>query len=277
MTNRISSLRTVRTFASRGTCSNTLLCVINRAFDHPQSDEERASDPLAGGIMQHGYQCGMVWGSVLAAGAEAHRRFGASPQVEAKTILAARRIVDSFGMQNRAVNCKDITGICVSTTPRQMMTYFFLKGGLIGCFRMAARYAPLAWQEINAAFAEGPGNALVGPVSCTAEVARRMGADDAHTMMASGLAGGIGLSGGSCGALGAAIWLAGLDTLRKGGKVEYQSPTARALIERFAQSTGGQFECTAIVGRKFDGTADHVSYLREGGCKKLIALLAEKG
>jgi len=25
--------------------------------------------PLAGGIMQHGYQCGMIWGATLGAGA----------------------------------------------------------------------------------------------------------------------------------------------------------------------------------------------------------------
>ena len=32
--------------------------------------------PLAGGFMGYGYQCGMLWGAVLAAGAQAYRIFG---------------------------------------------------------------------------------------------------------------------------------------------------------------------------------------------------------
>ena len=37
-----------------------------------------------------------------------------------------------------------------------------------------------------------------------------MGESDIHAVMASGLAGGIGLCGGACGALGAAIWILGM-------------------------------------------------------------------
>ena len=29
--------------------------------------------PLAGGFMGYGYQCGMLWGAALAAGAQAYR------------------------------------------------------------------------------------------------------------------------------------------------------------------------------------------------------------
>ena len=38
--------------------------------------EERAADPWAGGLMQ-GYQCGQLWDAALAAGAQAHRLWGA--------------------------------------------------------------------------------------------------------------------------------------------------------------------------------------------------------
>ena len=34
------------------------------------------------------------------------------------------------------------------------MIKFFIKGGTIGCFRMAARYAPVAFSEINTALSE---------------------------------------------------------------------------------------------------------------------------
>jgi hypothetical protein len=39
--------------------------------------------------MQHGYQCGMIWGATLAAGAQAYRLLGPGPQAETAAIIAA--------------------------------------------------------------------------------------------------------------------------------------------------------------------------------------------
>lgn len=61
-------------FIKQGTCSRTFFYILNREFGHPREAEERAIDPLAGGIMQNGYQCGQLWGAVMALGAEALRR-----------------------------------------------------------------------------------------------------------------------------------------------------------------------------------------------------------
>jgi len=274
---RISSMGTVGTFLTRGTCSQTLFCVLDRAFEHPLRAEERASDPLAGGIVQHGYQCGMIWGSTLAAGAEAHRRFGTGPQAEARAILAAQRIVESFRAQNDETNCLEITGIDESSSALQMTTHFLLKGGTIDCFRMAARYAPVAFREVNTALSEEPAEAPAAPVSCSAMLARRMGASDMHAVMAAGLAGGIGLSGGACGALGAAIWIAGMKALEEGRKVEFKSKSALDTIDRFVECTDYEFECSTIVGRKFESVADHARHLCQGGCSKIIDVLAATG
>ena len=102
-----------------------------------------------------------------------------------------------------------------------------------------------------------------------------MGASDLHTVMAAGLAGGIGLSGGACGALGAAIWLIEMNRVEEGtGKVEFNSPEATEAIDRFLQSSDGEFECVKIVGRKFESVNDHAAYLRAGGCARIIEALA---
>jgi len=56
-------------------------------------------------------------------------------------------------------------------------------------------------------------------------LAQKMGLSDMHTVMAAGLAGGIGLSGGACGALGAAIWIAGMNSLEEGAdKLDFKTP-----------------------------------------------------
>ena len=102
-----------------------------------------------------------------------------------------------------------------------------------------------------------------------------MGASDLHTVMAAGLAGGIGLSGGACGALGAAIWLIEMNRVKEGtGKVEFNSPEATEAIDRFLQSSDGEFECAKIAGRKFEGINDHAAYFRAGGCTRIIEALA---
>ena len=238
--------------------------------------EEHAAQPLAGGIVQHGYQCGMIWGSALAAGAEAYRRFGAGPEAEARAVVASRRLVDAFRAQNHHIDCFDITDIDNHSSALKMVAVFMIKGQTIGCFRMAARYAPVAFREIDAAMSEPTVDTPPAPASCAAMLARRMGASDQRAVMAAGLAGGIGLSGGGCGALGAAIWIDGMNTLEAGGKVPYRSPRALDAIDRFLKCTNYEFECTEIAGRKFESLGDHAGYLRDGGCAKVLDALAAR-
>ena len=273
----ISSIGTVRTFLKVGTCSEALCNVLNRAFDHSLKLEERASMPLAGGIMQHGYQCGIIWGATLAAGAQAYRLLGPGPQAETVAIIAAQRLVESFRARNNNINCLEITGIDKSSSTMQMIIYFLIKGGAIDCFRMAARYAPVAFSEINTALSEKHIEAPSPPVSCAAMLAQKMGVSDMHTVMAAGFAGGIGLSGGACGALGAAIWIIGMNSSKEGvRKIEFKSPRAIDAIDRFMKCTDFEFECSEIVGRRFENIDDHAGYLRDGGCSKIIEVLATK-
>ena len=231
--------------------------------------------PFAGGIMQHGYQCGMIWGATLAAGAQAYRLLGPGPQAETGAIIAAQRLVESFRALNNNINCLEITNIDKSSTTMQMIKYFIIKGGSIGCFRMAARYAPVAFNEINSALSEKHIDAPSPPVSCTAMLAQKMGVSDMHMVMAAGFAGGIGLSGGACGALGAAIWIIGMNSSKEGvGKIEFKSPRAIDAIDRFMKCTDFEFECSEIVGRRFENIGDHAGYLRDGGCSEIIEVLA---
>ncbi len=233
--------------------------------------------PLAGGIMQHGYQCGMLWGATLAAGAQSYRLFGPGPQAEAGAIRAAQKLVESFRTRNKHINCLEITEIDKSSSAMQMIMFFLLKGGTIGCFRMAAKYAKVAFSEINSALSEKHSEELSAPVSCAALLAHKMGVSEMHTVMAAGLAGGIGLCGGGCGALGAAIWIMGMNNSREhGDEIDFEDPRALALIDRFLICTDFKFQCSEIVGRKFENIDDHARYLSDGGCAKIIEVLAAK-
>jgi hypothetical protein len=236
--------------------------------------EEKATPPFAGGIMQHGYQCGMIWGATLAAGAEAYRRYGAGPEAEAMAIYAAQRVVESFRTRHDEINCLEITEIDKSSSTWEMINFFLIKGGTIGCFRMASWYAQLAYDEISSALSEEVTEAPSSPVSCTGILARRMGESDMHAVMASGLAGGIGLCGGACGALGAAIWIRGMQIGREEGKIGYKDPRTQEVVDRFMRHTDFKFECAEIVGRTFENVEDHAAFLHGGGCSELLEALA---
>lgn len=251
------------------------MSVVDGSFDHPLKPEEHAAAPLAGGIMQHGYQCGMIWGATLAAGAQAYRLLGPGPRAEAKAIIAAQRLVESFRAHNKHTNCLEITEIDKSSSTMQMITYFLIKGGTINCFRMAAKYAPAALSEIDSTLSDEDIEVPTPPVSCSALLARKMGVSDMHAVMAAGLAGGIGLSGGACGALGAAIWVTVMKSVEeRGAKVSFKNPEAAEVIDRFAKNADFEFECLKIVGRNFENIGDHSAYLHEGGCSELIEDLA---
>jgi hypothetical protein len=252
-----------------------LLRVLDHAFDNPLKPEERAALPFAGGILQHGYQCGMIWGATLAAGAQAYRLYGPGLQAETAAVNAAQKIVESFRRHNDHINCLEITEIDKSSSTMDMIIYFLIKGGTIGCFRRAAKYAPVAFNEINSALSEPHTEALTPPVSCAALLAQKMGVSDMHTVMAAGLAGGIGLCGGACGALGAAIWIFSLKSRKEGkGRIDFKDPKALEVIDKFLKCSDYKFECSEIVGRKFENIGDHAGYLSDGGCSEIIEVLA---
>jgi len=255
------------------------MSVVDGSFDQPLPLAEHATMPLAGGIEQMGYQCGMLWGAALAAGSRAHELLGPTPRAEAAAVSAAQRLVQTFQAQNKHINCSDITQIEWKSFSKRgairQVLKFFLKGGPILCFSMSANYARAAFDEIDSFDFEKQIEPTGAPVSCAAVLARRMGASHMHAVMAAGLAGGIGLSGGGCGALGAAIWIHTMGILKDGaGKIEFNSAQNAAVLERFLESTDYEFECAAITGRKFADVGEHAAYLREGGCAKVIEALA---
>lgn len=228
--------------------------------------------------MQHGYQCGMIWGAALAAGAESFKKYGSGSESETRAVKVSQKLVESFRAQNKHINCLEITDIDKTSSTLKMVTFFLLKGGTIGCFRMAAKFAPQAFREIEEALSKAVTEFPPQPVSCASLMAKKMGFSEEHQVMAAGLAGGIGLSGGACGALGAAIWLKGLQSnLESGQELDFNNPAALEAMEKFLEVSDYEFECSEIVGRIFENVEDHADYIACGGCSKILDHLALTG
>jgi hypothetical protein len=249
--------------------------VVDRSFDNPLKLEEHASMSLAGGVLGNGYQCGMLWGGALAAGAQAYRLYGAGAQAQAEAVFASQKIVESFHARAKDINCSEITELEWKKPSKGQVVKFIARGGPIGCFRLAGDYGQIAFDTINHTLGEKNVDAPTLPISCTAMLAQKMGVSEMHVVMAAGLAGGIGLSGSACGALGAAIWIIGMNSTQEEMGKFFENPRLLTVMDRYLQSADYEFECAKIVGKKFESVADHAEYLRGGGCAKIIDAMAE--
>ncbi|MCX6555611.1 MAG: C-GCAxxG-C-C family protein [Candidatus Aminicenantes bacterium] len=262
-----------RVFLKKGTCSQTLCFLLDREFGHLQANEERAADPLAGGLLQGGQQCGMLWGAALAAGAESFRRHADRDQAIAAAIIAAQHLVESFEKRAKSVNCRDITGCDFSS--KFGLAKALLLGRFVRCFKLAGRWAPEAIQSAKEGLSRQQTDSPPMPISCASEVAKKIGASDEEMAMVAGFAGGIGLSGNGCGALAAAIWMTTLELVRKKNwKYSLSDPLAGEIIKKFRAATGSEMECRKITGKRFKTLNEHAEFLKNGGCDKLIDLLA---
>ncbi|MCK5774322.1 MAG: C_GCAxxG_C_C family protein [Thermoplasmata archaeon] len=263
---------TKKLFWKKGTCSQTFFFILNREFDNNGELQERASDPLVGGILQFGYQCGLLIGSTLAVGKESYRRFEDQGQATAMAILASQRVIDAFRENAGSPNCRDITDTDFHNK-LQFAKYMVFKAR--SCYKLADNWTQDAIGSAKEGLSIDPAGLPGNTMSCASEVAKRMGATEEEAIAVAGFAGGLGLSGEACGALIAAIWLRSLEWCRENpGKSAFSNKYASNMLFTFDDATGSEFLCRNICGRKFNSMEEHTEYVRNGGCAKLIDTLA---
>ena len=264
---------TKRTFLKKGTCSQTFFHILNKEFGSQHPEEEQAADPLAGGIFQQGYQCGMLWGSALAVGTESYRRFNDLGKAIGVSVATTKHIMDSFTERTRTIECEEITKTDWSS--KFSIAKYLITGRAFSCFNLASRWAPEAIQAAMEGLSDDQADQPVHPVSCASEVARKMGASEAEMAMVAGFAGGLGLSGNGCGALAAAMWYQTLGRVRNRiYKYNMSDPELEKLVNTFFEATDYEMECCKITGKKFTSIKEHTEFVTNGGCSKLIEVLA---
>jgi len=268
-----------KVFWKCGACSHAMFHLLNHEFDNVKPLEEKASDMLAGGIAQKGHQCGMLWGGALAIGTEAFRMYDDKDMAIAAAINASKLLVNSFQKRTHSANCRDIAK--VDWENKFDFTINMLKIIAQGfvfshCFNLIVKWTPEAVQAANKGLTESI-NYNHPCFSCSTEVVKKMGATDEDSIMVAGFAGGIGLSGHACGALGAAIWYKMLDLDKKSpGKSQsfLNNPDAKKVLEAFYIQTNSETLCKKICNRSFNTIDEHSDYIKSGGCKNLIEALA---
>lgn len=265
-----------KVFKEKGTCSHTFAYLLNREFGHNNESTERAADPFAGGIMQKGHQCGMLWGAALAVGAEAYRRGKDTDESTALAIIATQNLMESFTKRTNTVNCREITGYNMDSFIG--LTSYMLKVMLQGmnnskCFNLAEDWLPEAIDSAKDGLSKI--SFYSKPQSCASIVAKNMGATDEEMVMVSGFAGGLGLSGEACGALSAAIWMNSLAWMKKNpGKSAYKNKNAKDTLKKIYKASDSKIICHEICGQTFNSIDEHTEFIKSGGCAKLIVALS---
>ena len=266
-------LKAKRTFIKKGTCSRTFFYLLDREFGHPRDEEEKAIDPMAGGILQQGYQCGMLWGASMAIGAEALRKSKNPDQATGLTILATQHVMVSFVDRTESIECEDITQ-CDFSNKKSFLKYM-LSGKFVNCFKLAGKWAPEALDAASAGLGQDLKGLPQQTLSCASEVVRKMGGSEEEMLMVAGFAGGLGLSGSGCGALAAAVWKNALIHNRKEtGKSASYDPNTDPTLKAFYEETDFEMQCDTICGQRFQTLDEHTEFVKKGGCKKLIGVLA---
>ena len=105
---------------------------------------------------------------------------------------------------------------------------------------------------------------------------KKIGASKMHAVMAAGLVGGIGLSGGACGVLGTAIWIQAMSRTEEPIGLNFSVSWINKIIKQLLESSDYKFECSEIAGRKFESIHDHAEYICKGGCSNIIDTLAAR-
>lgn len=271
---------TKKVFRECGTCSRTFFHILDREFGHPQDREECAADLLAGGLRNTGHQCGMIWGAVLATGAESFWRHPDRDHAIAVALTASEHILESFATTAGDVDCREITGCDLNSVLG--MASFGTKTILTGmekslCFTLAETWAPEAVRAAEQGLSRMPAYVLP-PLCCATEVARKMGAHEKEMVTVAGLSGGIGLSGNACGALGAAIWMKTLAWCRDhpGKNPPYFfNRDINRIMNAFSAATGGEILCHRICNQRFGSIDEHTEFVKNGGCSMLIDVLSQ--
>jgi len=261
-------------FLQKGTCSRAMFYILNREFGYPLENEECASDPFAGGIMGNGYQCGLLWGAVLGMGAESFRRSDNCAEAIGLAINASQVILDSFTKRAGSADCEEI--VHADLTKKGGALKLMVSGKFVTCLKLADKWAPNAIKAAEEGLTGRQDEEPQPAISCASEVVRKMGGSDEEMAMVAGFAGGIALSGNACGALSAAIWMNSLNWCRKNpGKSSMTNPGAKETLEAFFGATDYEFLCSKICGKSFKTVGAHTEFIKNGGCEKLINVLAQ--
>ncbi len=265
----------------------------------------KAVTGLEGGVVAGGQTCGVITGGALGIAQAWRERTGRDPAASPSLMTLIGDYVRWFDLTIGTTLCRERTGVDFHSASG--LARYFLPGDRV--FRCISHIGKaVAYLEEKAAPTtfrdDPPGPHSATPLHCAsavlANVRTRTGLGHVRVeQSAAVLSGGVGLSGGVCGALTGAIMgvnlLVGMD-VRQLGRMGVMRDFAvghinllvreprwmpepfgigREIVRRFCEEAGSS-QCRELVGRNLTGSADLASHLSTSRtCRRLIDLSSE--
>jgi len=272
-------------------CAEASLTTQMRGYGLAEPAYEQAVHAFSGGVLHQGHACGLLTGAVVAAGFAARERFAEAPRRCAAALHAAIGLASAYQDLAGSLECRAITGVSLRE-PAGALRYLAARKDRL-CGRLHAEWQARARAVTDEALAEfeasaAPGSCANCAVRTVRALAPALGLPEDAAPLVAGLAGGVGLRGGVCGALTAGIfaWFAGqrlaraprrrdsrtrrlLAGLAGTGERAAAAPLHQALVERF-----GSDRCATIAGRSFRDPDDHHRFIAAGGCAEVVRFVA---
>ena len=267
-------VKTKRLFLKKRSCAKTLFYIVNKEFGHHFELEERAVELLSKGILLPGHQCGLVWGAALAVGVEAFSSGENDNQRIDKALNTTSQLVNSFERTTNGDNYKFIYN--KNFNQQSTISSYIFNGRLLRCLKLADRWVPKALNVANLNLRLTIDNDEDNYTCCAMRVVEKMGGSHQESIMVAGFSGGLGLSGNTCGALAATVWYKGLQWLKEHPEEKhYPIAYSQKTVKDFLKISQGEHLCPYLSGKHFNTLDDHSKFIHEGGCNKLIELLAQ--
>ncbi len=264
---------TKKIFMSQGPCSTAFFYILNREFGNVNTNDEKAAAPLCGGVMQKGYQCGMLWGSSLAASKEIYKKYGNSSSSTQLAINATKELMKSFTQCNGSVDCREVTQTDFAKKfqfVKFIFVSFLYKIFKKSCFNIADNWAPFAVETATRSVNAKTNEITEQYYNCAYSTVVNLGGTEEEAFCVAGFAGGMGLSGNSCGALSAALWFNTKKYISETGKGEYPNSAATETYTKFLQITNNEMLCSKICSQKFNNIKEHSDFIKSGRCENII-------
>lgn len=275
-----------RTMFRHFSCAESALILFDRAAGIDQDEAEQAIDLLNGGVLlELDGGCGLLWGSAMAAGIRASKRFEKEEDACAAAFAASIELLREYVASGGATDCNRILNM-----DRWNFLSYLAKEKMNVCVGIAEKWFPRFNEIIEKSFEKYKPAKGQKWVNCAVDVfksvASEIGLDlSGETPWVAGFAGGLGLQGSTCAAVSSAVFAVNLRHFRSRNKSPHSAlrsmmqgmgvgagwmKPSKRLLSAFREKYHTKSCCT-LIGKTFQGLDEYTDHVASGKCANIIS------
>lgn len=211
----------------------------------------------------------IVWATLIATSHMAIKQKNTVSKQLSLALQASKEMVDAF------INAKLSCQIYPAFKPEKKASSIKEKLKFINYDKISRDWYPIANRTLLLSLSYNSKDLPKNCTACAYQLIKDMEGTEEDAITAAGFSGGIGLSGEICGALIAKVWYEALLFLREHhDETQYPQQFQKQIYNAFMDITHGEYACHELCGKHFKSIEQHSTFIEEGGCNKLLSLIA---